>query len=219
MEYDEQDFLMISGIQHYQFCPRQWALDHIEHQWRENYLTTEGHAIHEHVHDAAVKEKRGNLLITRGMPVQSRQFGIYGVCDAVEFHRDKEAGVAIFGYSGSWLPCPVEYKHGHLKTDQSDQMQLLPEAVCLEEMLVCQIDYGYLYFNETHARVKVEFDPALRQQFSEICTAMHQLWQRQYTPKVRPSKKCQRCSLQELCLPQLTEKETVSTYLKRRLSS
>ena len=40
MEYNEEDYLMLSGIQHFAFCRRQWALIHIEQQWAENYSTT-----------------------------------------------------------------------------------------------------------------------------------------------------------------------------------
>ena len=32
MMYDDDQMLMLSGIQHYMFCPRQWALIHIEQQ-------------------------------------------------------------------------------------------------------------------------------------------------------------------------------------------
>ena len=42
MMYDDDQMLMLSGIQHYMFCPRQWALIHIEQQWDENRLTAEG---------------------------------------------------------------------------------------------------------------------------------------------------------------------------------
>lgn len=217
MSYDEPDFLMISGIQHYQFCPRQWALDHVEQQWQDNYLTTAGQAVHKRVHDGAIKEKRGDLIVVRGLPVHSREFGIYGFCDAVEFRRD-EQGVPISGYSGLYKAQPVEYKHGHFKKDQSDQLQLLAEAVCLEEMLVTKIDSGYLYFNETHQRQQITFDPSLRLLLQQVVGEMHQLWQRHYTPRAHPSKKCQRCSLKEICLPELAEQEQVSAYLQRRLT-
>lgn len=33
MAYNEDEFLMLSGIQHFAFCRRQWALIHIEQQW------------------------------------------------------------------------------------------------------------------------------------------------------------------------------------------
>lgn len=46
MSCAENDYLMISGIQHFMFCRRQWALIHIEQQWQENRLTAEGEVIH-----------------------------------------------------------------------------------------------------------------------------------------------------------------------------
>ena len=42
MEYAEDNYLMISGIQHFRFCKRQWALIHIEQQWAENEHTVIG---------------------------------------------------------------------------------------------------------------------------------------------------------------------------------
>ena len=42
MIYAEDDYLMISGIQHFKFCRRQWALIHIEQQWAENEYTVIG---------------------------------------------------------------------------------------------------------------------------------------------------------------------------------
>ena len=50
MEYREEDFLMLSGIQHFTFCKRQWALIHIEQQWVENLRTVEGKIMHENAH-------------------------------------------------------------------------------------------------------------------------------------------------------------------------
>ena len=48
MEYAEDDYLMISGIQHFRFCKRQWALIHIEQQWAENEHTVIGELMHNH---------------------------------------------------------------------------------------------------------------------------------------------------------------------------
>ncbi len=67
--YSEDDYLQLSGIQHFAFCRRQWALIHIEQQWSENYRTVDGSIMHENVHDADFREKRGDLVITRAMAV------------------------------------------------------------------------------------------------------------------------------------------------------
>lgn len=72
MEYNEEDYLQLSGLQHFIFCRRQWALIHIEKQWEENVRTIEGRILHERAHDASQRERRGDLIITRDMRVYSR---------------------------------------------------------------------------------------------------------------------------------------------------
>ena len=69
--YEEDEYLMMSGIQHFVYCRRQWALIHVEQQWQENERTAEGILFHKNAHDASRIEKRGNKLITRGMRVKS----------------------------------------------------------------------------------------------------------------------------------------------------
>lgn len=70
---NEDDYLMISGLKHYSFCRRRWALVHIEQLWSDNSLTFEGHYMHERVHDLTESEKRGSLVLARGMPVRSER--------------------------------------------------------------------------------------------------------------------------------------------------
>ena len=64
---DPDSYLLMSGIQHFCFCRRQWALIHLEQQWAENLRTAEGHLLHERCHDEALHEKRGGLLTVRGL--------------------------------------------------------------------------------------------------------------------------------------------------------
>ena len=75
MEYTEDNYLMISGIQHFCFCRRQWALIHIEQQWAENVHTVTGELMHKRVHDPYLREKRRDLLLARALPVASRTMG------------------------------------------------------------------------------------------------------------------------------------------------
>jgi hypothetical protein len=42
---------------------------------------------------------------------------------------------------------------------------------------------------------------------------MHSCYERGYTPKAKPSKSCNACSLKELCLPRLTKTRTVAQYI------
>ena len=49
--YSDEDCLMISAIQHYVFCPRQWQLIHMEMEWQDNDLTALGQILHHRVDD------------------------------------------------------------------------------------------------------------------------------------------------------------------------
>lgn len=215
-EYSEDDFLMLSGIQHYAFCPRQWALIHIEQQWDENYFTITGSIMHEKVHDAGLIEKRKNIIITRGMSIYSRTLGIRGNCDVVEFHSD-ENGITLSNYEGTYLPIPIEYKRGKPKEHDADILQLCAQALCLEEMLVCEIPKGYLFYGETKRRVEVLFDDTLRESVKTSFQKMHEMLDRKYTPKVKTSKQCQSCSLNNICVPVLNKNTSVNAYINRRI--
>lgn len=151
--YREEDYLQLSGIQHFAFCRRQWALAYIELQWSENVRTVEGRLLHEKAHDVTSAEKRGDLLISRGMPIYSRKMGVSGECDVVEFRRT-EKGITLSGREGQFEVVPVEYKRGKPKDNDIDVLQLSAQAMCLEEMLCCCIPYGYLYYGETKHRKK-----------------------------------------------------------------
>jgi CRISPR-associated exonuclease Cas4 len=212
MEYNEEDYLMLSGIQHFAFCRRQWALIHIEQQWQENVRTVEGNILHESAHKDDFNEKRGNVIISRGMPVHSRTLGINGVCDVVEFHANSN-GITIYGREGTYLPIPVEYKHGKPKEDDMDTLQLCAQAICIEEMMLCHIDAGYLYYGETRHRQRVEFNNELRDKVTLIFKEMHELFNKRYTPRVKPSKACKACSLAEICMPKLYKTQTVKEYI------
>ena len=213
-EYKEDEFLMLSGIQHFTFCRRQWALIHIEQQWEENLRTVEGNIMHNRAHDNALTECRGDLLVSRGIAVFSRSLGISGVCDVVEFHKNKK-GVQLYGREGSYKVVPVEYKKGAPKNHDADTLQLTAQAMCLEEMLLCDIPVGYLYYGETRRRSKVEITEGLRNQVRQCCQEMHELYDRRYTPKVKTTKACNACSLKNLCLPKLCRNKSAKDYIKK----
>lgn len=164
--YNEDDFLMISGIQHFRFCRRQWALIHIEQQWQENVRTVEGKHLHERADQPEVREKRGDRLIVRALPVHSFRLGISGICDVVEFIRDPN-GFELAGETGTYQAIPIEYKRGKPKRGDEDTSQLLAQAVCLEEMLACNIDRGFLYYHEIRHRVEVVFGEQERRQLEQ----------------------------------------------------
>lgn len=212
----EDEYLMLSGIQHFAFCRRQWALIYIERQWVENDRTVEGQLLHRVAHDTSRVEKRKDVIIVRGLKVQSRRLEVTGVCDVVEFRRSP-TGITMHGWDGLWQPYPVEYKKGSPKENDADLLQLCAQAMCLEEMLCCEIPEGSLYYSEVRHRQQVNFSMALRNQVETILQEMKQLYERGWTPKVKPSKACNACSLKEICLPKLSKTLKVDTYLDRYL--
>jgi len=128
-KYDPDDLLPLSGLQHFLFCRRQWALIHVERQWKENVLTAEGRIMHERADDPFFTESRKGVLIARAVPVASYTLGLSGICDVVEFTESQE-GVALPGREGRYLAAPVEYKRGKPKQEPSDEAQLCAQAIC-----------------------------------------------------------------------------------------
>ena len=213
MNHPEEAFLQLSGLQHFRFCRRQWALIHIEQQWAENFRTVDGELMHRNAHDAGFQESRGDLYITRSVSVFSPTLGVSGQCDVLEYHRG-DAGIPLRGKDGLWQPYPVEYKRGSPRQDTGDALQLCGQAMCLEEMLCCPIPEGALYYGEIRRRMVVPFTDELRGEVRRMLEEMHELFKRGYTPKVKPGKHCNACLLKELCLPKLMKTRSVAAYLK-----
>lgn len=209
---------MMSDIQHFQFCKRQWALIHIEQQWEENVLTVEGQYLHQKADQPFVREKRGDKLVVRAMAVKSRVLGISGRCDVVEFIED-EQGVPISGAEGRYIAVPVEYKRGKPKRGDEDVLQLAAQALCLEEMLLCQVESGYLYYHEIRTRIEVPITQEVRDKLKRTVQEMHEYRKRQHTPKVKTGSFCKSCSLQHRCLPELMNKRTVKSYIEGKLDA
>lgn len=203
-------------MQHFAFCRRQWALIHIERQWAENLRTVEGQLLHQRAHDAAQTESRGDTLIVRGLRVVSHRLHAQGVCDVVEFHRDA-AGISLAGREGTWLPYPVEYKKGKPNEYGADELQLCAQAMCLEEMLLCTIPEGSLFYGEPRRRTRVALDASLREQVETMLEEMRALYARGHTPKAKPGKGCNACSLKDICLPRLVKVPAASAYLRAHL--
>lgn len=216
-EYTPDELLPLSGIQHFLFCRRQWALIHVERQWRENTLTVEGKLLHSRTDDPFFTETRKGLIIARAVPVASYRVGLAGVCDVIEFVESPD-GVKLPGREGLYLPTPVEYKRGAPKQDACDEAQLCAQAICLEEMLSVTIRVGYLYYGETRHRTEVQLTNELRLLVEEMSAEMHAYFKRGYTPRVKISRACRSCSLADVCLPELQEKTLpVSQYIRQKM--
>lgn len=217
--YSEDDMLMLSGIQHYRFCPRQWALIHLEQQWDDNRLTIEGQLLHKHVDDPFYRQKCGDYITLRSVNIASRDLGLYGVSDAIELQPSEEAADTICHpqYPGHWIPVPVEYKHGKPKTDEVDEVQLAAQAMCLEEMYSIHVAYGAFFYGEIRHRVEVEITPRLCKIVKECADEMHKIFESRHIPMAAKGKHCDNCSLKDVCLPKITACSDVATYLKSNL--
>lgn len=202
--YTEDDLIQLSALQHLVFCERQCALIHIEQLWSENLFTAEGRIMHDKV-DTANRESRGNIRIEYGVPMRSLRLGLIGKADVVEFHKTGD----------KWIPFPVEYKRGKPKGGNCDRVQLCAQAICLEEMLNIEIREGALFYGQTRRREDVVFDEKLRRETEEAAKKVHELIESGITPKAEYSKKCERCSLVDLCLPKVSSK--ASNYLAKAM--
>ena len=202
--YQEDDLVMISALQHLLFCPRQCALIHIEQQWLDNRYTAEGQILHERVHKPG-RESRVQVRVEFDLSLRSLELGIIGKADIVEFHK----GDSI------WTPFPVEYKRGRPKKDDSDRVQLCAQALCLEEMLETDVTEGALYYGKLKKRSVVAFDETLRALTKQTILSLHDLLASKKTPAPVYSKKCDKCSFFDFCLPKVIGKKSVKNYLKK----
>lgn len=189
---------------------------HIEQQWEENVHTVVGELMHKKVHDPYLVEKRKGVLMVRALPVSSRSMGVSGECDLVEFVKCED-GITLFGHRGLYSVYPVEYKKGKPKKTEEDHLQLVAQAMCLEEMFSTQISEGAIFYGETRRRENVTFSQELRNEVRESFLEMHQYYDRGYTPKVKKTKVCNSCSLKDVCIPKLEKSVSVKAYLSAML--
>ena len=173
--------------------------------------------MHRQAHNGASHEKRKDIIISRGMPVFSRKMGVSGICDIVEFHAD-EAGTLIRTFGGKYMPMPIEYKRGKPKEHDADILQVVAQAMCLEEMLNCTITQGALYYGEIKRRVNIQITEDSKQSVRDMFEEMHQYYERDYTPIAKKKKACYACSLKDLCLPELEKTGNVEKYMDNMLA-
>lgn len=200
---EEDKFFPLSAVNHYSFCPRRCALVHSECVWSENYFTTSGKELHAKV-DAGGSESRKDLRFARSLRLFSRELGVSGIADVVEFCRDDESGAAILGWQGRWMPYPVEYKWGTAKNEVPYERQLCAQAICLEELFHVRIHEGALYLGVEKHRRPVSLDETLRSETKSVCVAIRRMLESGETPPAQFAPYCKSCSLVDDCMPQLT---------------
>ncbi|NJL02615.1 MAG: CRISPR-associated protein Cas4 [Spirulinaceae cyanobacterium SM2_1_0] len=191
----DRDFVMLSALQHYVFCPRQCALIHLEQTFAENLYTLRGRRVHERVDRPEYEVLETGLRVERALPLRSERYRLYGVADAVEFD---ETGT----------PYPIEYKSGRKRSRLADEVQLCAQALCLEEMLNCTIPAGAIFHQASRRRREVVFSDALRAQVIAAAEGVRQLLAVDRLPAAVSDKRCQDCSLIDACLPDVTSVNT-----------
>lgn len=206
---ESDDLVPLSALQHYLYCPRQCALIHVERLWAENRQTAEGRLLHDRADTPQIERRHGVRTIT-AMPLSSIELGITGVADVVEF-REEEGGER---------PFPVEYKRGHPKAHRADEVQLCAQALCLEAMFGCQVEEGALFYGQTRRRQPVAFDDGLRRLTLETIKATREMIRAGRTPAATYlAKRCDTCSLVELCQPKLLGRgRDVETWLRGQIA-
>ncbi len=225
-EHTEDDLLSLSLLQHVVFCPRRAALVHLETLWEDNIFTIDGTHLHQKTGLEHSVETRGDIRTVRGLRLRSFRLGLSGIADVVEFHRvtvspnesnnETHGNVSLPGLSGRWRPFPVEYKRGRLRHETSFEVQLCAQAICLEEMLQTNIPEGAIFYGKTRRRKDIVFTDTLRTKTKNAAAQLHELIDSRKTPPARYEKKCDKCSLLNICMPKTVGKRrSVRTYLAK----
>jgi CRISPR-associated exonuclease Cas4 len=233
--YTEDQFIQLSALQHYVFCPRQCALIHVDDVWNDNVFTVRGNILHEKV-DTDTYETRGTLKTVRALKIHSFRLGLAGKCDVVEFrkplanspglqageHKAIITGMGVqphipanvVSVQEAMEVVPVEFKAGQPKQNISDEVQLCAQALCLEEMLDVPVRRGAFFYGKIRRRVQVEISDTLRQQTEEIVAAVHDIVDRKVIPQGKYEKKCGSCSLEDICQPKAMNERKLKAYIK-----
>ncbi len=200
---DDSPFLMVSALQHYAYCPRQFALIHVEQAWAENRFTAEGQLLHQRV-DTGESETRGTLRSERSVLLRSEVLGLTGKLDLLEIHQSQPP-----------IYLPVEYKRGRPKVEAWDRIQLCAQALCLEEMRGIQIQKGGIWYWEVRKRIDVVLDKSLRELTIETIHQARDILCRGITPApIDDKKRCRACSLVDVCQPQVYRRDHSLSYVE-----
>lgn len=190
----DEPTIAISALQHWSYCPRQCALIHVEQVFSENLFTSRGRAVHALV-DEPGAENAGTVCIERAMPLWSDALGLSGRADLVEFAKDG-------------TPYPVEYKHGPRRAKRHDELQLVGQAICLEEMTGRQVPEGAIFHFSSRRRRKVQITEPLRIETRQTITAVRAMLSKPHLPPPANDKRCRYCSLIKLCQPAIVAGQT-----------
>ena len=184
----ELESITISALEHFSYCPRQYALIHKEQTYDENVFTLRGSIAHERV-DQGNASTQDSVRVERAVAIWSEELGLVGRADVVEFHGE--------------TPFPVEYKVGRRKPDRHADLQVCAQAMCLEEMLGVYIPAGAVYHVASRQRRQVIFTPELRERVRRTIAAIRAVDSQTSLPSPVADNRCPPCSLVEACMPKV----------------
>lgn len=205
----DDDYLAISALQHYAYCPRQFALIHVEQVWSENRFTAEGKLLHDRV-DKGSTEQRHAVRYERAVSLISYRLRLTGKMDLLEVETiDDEEKPRYF---------PVEYKRGKPKLKDWDRIQLCAQALCIEEMRDTAVSEGAIWYWEVRRREPVAIDAALRKVTLEVIEGARALLLSGVTPPPVNDERCRACSLVDICSPTVFIKDHTASYVEKMYS-
>jgi CRISPR-associated exonuclease Cas4 len=187
--FPDEQYVLISALEHYSYCPRQCALIHAECVYDENVFTLRGNRMHERADERATRRENG-MRVERALPLWCDALGLTGTADVVEFRDD-----------GSVVP--VEYKPGARPVTVHDDVQLCAQALCLEEMFQISVRIGLLFSGERKRRRSVDIGDDLRDLTREMIIDVRNLRLRgARLPPALNDARCPKCSLRTACMPE-----------------
>jgi CRISPR-associated exonuclease Cas4 len=196
--------IAVSALNQYAYCPRRCALIFMDHEFEDNIHTQRGTAEHDRVDQTFHVCNVEGVRLEYALPVWSKRLMLSGRCDVVEFHPD-----------GTLYP--VEYKHGIRKRWLNDDLQLVAQALCLEEMLNITIERGAIFHKGSQHRREVEFTHELRWHVEETAKAILSLLASGQLPEPINNHRCPECSLKNICLPHVVGDKEKSRKAVREL--
>ncbi|MGH7915780.1 MAG: CRISPR-associated protein Cas4 [Candidatus Binataceae bacterium] len=185
-EADGDDWLTISAVEHWSYCPRQYALIALEDSFIDDGCTAAGTVAHRRADDSGYATQRG-VRVVRGMYLASRQHRLSGRADFVEFRGEQ--------------PYPVEMKSGRFRLWPHEALQLAAQALCLEEMTGQAVMEGAVYYRQSRRRRRVAVSGELRARLMSVLFEIRSAaFDRRLPPAVNDHR-CLNCSLEPACLP------------------
>jgi CRISPR-associated exonuclease Cas4 len=180
----------ISALEHFDYCPRQAALIHVEGVFESNSDTVRGDLAHAAVDVPGVGGGRDGQRIWRSLPIWHDQIGMHGICDIVSITPDG--------------PVPVEHKSGRYYPGGPADLQVAAQVLCLRAMFDTDVPAGLVFSGRDRRRHEVLVDASMLRRVHDAVSAVRALYEAARLPAPINDRRCDRCSLREACQPAAT---------------